>query len=506
MSEFNVEDILAEFRDAKRNLDSSSAPQKTTPKSMGATDILNSLEKKHMQVDSKPITEPMRKTAESDGKPLNQPLSKPVVKPVAEASSKPVVEPVKANASDVADIFDDYKPTEPLFSVEQLRKIEQQRKKGISASKTATGSKSLKISTKKQTLNEPLTRAILIKDSPSDNSSEKSEKIVLKSLSQFSSEGELKPVAKSEHKPVAKETPKLSPKAQGKPVVNRPATIFGDIDDAPKPKKEKAEININVSGSKSLKDKILQHRFLFEELVKRDFKKKYKRTALGMLWSVISPFLTFLIQLLVFGYLFRRGDHNYVIYLLTGNLMFHFFSDTTTTGMFSMYANAGVLSKINAPKSVFILSSNVAGVFNFLLTLLVYFGFMIFTGVSFGPHLILMIYPILCMILFNLGVTYILSALFVFFRDIQYLYSIATTLLMYLSAIFYYADSLPSNIQFVFSFNPVYRYIAYMRQLVIDATIPSLKSHIICLGFAVASLIIGYLFHKKTEKSFVYYY
>jgi ABC-2 type transport system permease protein len=77
---------------------------------------------------------------------------------------------------------------------------------------------------------------------------------------------------------------------------------------------------------------------------------------------------------------------------------------------------------------------------------------------------------------------------------------------MYLSAIFYYADSLPANIQFVFAFNPIYRYIAYMRQLVIDSIVPDLTSHLICLGFAVGALVIGYLFHKKTEKNFVYYY
>ncbi len=467
MSEFNVDDILAEFRDGKhtKKTSSDSTPaQNSTPKPVGATDVLKSLEKKSSEAVPKTVAE--------------------APKPVAEAPKK---ETVKASAD---DDYDEYKPTEPLFSLDQLRKIEAQRKESIRSSKVKGEDKPEKAEEKKVELHEPLSRSALKKDASSEKPAPKAES---------------KPVVKAEPKPEQKVATKSAVKPQPKPEIKKPATIFGDIEqEAKKPKKEKAQVNINPFTS--IRDKVSQHRFLFEELVKRDFKKKYKRTVLGMMWSVISPFLTFLIQLFIFGSLFRRGDSNFVIYLLTGSLMFHFFSDTTTTGMFSMYSNASVLSKINVPKSVFLLSSNVAGIFNFLLTLLVYFVFMIFTGVSFGPHLILMIYPIICMIIFNIGISYILSALFVFFRDIQYLYSIAVTLLMYMSAVFYYADSMPEKVQFVFAINPVYRYIAYMRQLVIDSTIPNLTSHIICLAFAIGALAIGYIFHKKTEKSFVYYY
>lgn len=457
MSEFNVDDILAEFRDGSRKkpapAESTSAPK--TAKSIGATDIIKSIDAPKKEV---PSATPVKETPTVPEKKI----------PAA---------PEKKTVTAPAEEYDDYKPTEPLFSIEQLRRIEAQRKEGFKAQSEAPAQKTPEVKAEKPApvVEKPAVR-------------------------------EAKP-APAVEKPAVRKTDS-APARKPEPVAKKkPATIFGDIEEAEKkPKKEKAVVKINSNPFTSFTDTIKQNRFLFEELVKRDFKKKYKRTILGMLWSVISPFLTFLVQLFIFGYLFRRGDSNYVIYLLTGNLMFHFFSDTTNTGMFSLYSNAAVLSKINVSKSIFLLSSNVAGVFNFLLTLLVYFLFMIFTGVNFGPHLILMIYPIVCMTIFNIGISYILSALFVFFRDIQYLYSIATTLLMYLSAIFYYADSLPANIQFVFAFNPIYRYIAYMRQLVIDSIVPDLTSHLICLGFAVGALVIGYLFHKKTEKNFVYYY
>ncbi len=471
MSEFNVDDILAEFRDGSRKkpAPAESTPAPRTAKSIGATDIIKSIDAPKKEA---PSTAPAKETPAVPEKKI----------PAA---------PEKKTISAPTEEYDEYKPTEPLFSIEQLRRIEAQRKEGFKTQSEAPSQKTPEVKTEKPA---PAVEKPAVKEvKPAPVAEKPAVKVA-------------KPTPVAEKPAVKKEAP--APVKKSAPAVKKkPATIFGDIDESEKkPKKEKAVVKINSNPFTSFTDTIKQNRFLFEELVKRDFKKKYKRTILGMLWSVISPFLTFLVQLFIFGYLFRRGDSNYVIYLLTGNLMFHFFSDTTNTGMFSLYSNAAVLSKINVSKSIFLLSSNVAGVFNFLLTLLVYFLFMIFTGVSFGPHLILMIYPIVCMTIFNIGISYILSALFVFFRDIQYLYSIATTLLMYLSAIFYYADSLPANIQFVFAFNPIYRYIAYMRQLVIDSIVPDLTSHLICLGFAAGALVIGYLFHKKTEKNFVYYY
>lgn len=270
--------------------------------------------------------------------------------------------------------------------------------------------------------------------------------------------------------------------------------------------KDKINVSINTSANMTAADKIRQYKFLFEELTKRDFKKKYKRTVLGVLWSVISPFFTFLVQYFVFGYIFRRQDALFVIYILTGTLMFNFFTNATTTGMFSMYSNGSILSKVKVPKTLFVLSSNSAATFNFFLTLIVYFVFMLFCHISFGIHLLLILFPIICLIIFNIGMSYILSALFVFFRDMQYLYQIFTMLLMYMSAIFYEVERFPENLMFIFNINPIYHYISYVRQLVINSAVPSIAEHLICLSFALGMLAIGYFVHRKTEQKFVYYY
>lgn len=327
-------------------------------------------------------------------------------------------------------------------------------------------------------------------------------KIAYKRLSDFEEEKTAQPKAK----PNKNTTKSSAAKADSKPDKITAHTGGNKKAKNNNRKKDKINVSINTSANMSFIDKIKQYRFLFEELTKRDFKKKYKRTLLGVLWSVISPFVTFLVQYFVFGYIFRRHDTQFVIYLLSGTLMYNFFTNATTAGMFSMYSNGGILSKVNVPKSLFVLSSNSAAIFNFLLTLVIYFVFMVFCHVSFGIHLLMMIFPILCLIIFNIGMSYILSSLFVFFRDMQYLYQIFTMLLMYMSAIFYEIDRFPENLRFVFDINPIYHFITYIRQLVIYAVVPDFTSHIICLAFAFGMLAIGYFVHKKTEQKYVYYY
>ena len=282
-------------------------------------------------------------------------------------------------------------------------------------------------------------------------------------------EGQRRPKEPAHQTQKTAESPKV--KKPDSDVHYKSLSEFED-DEKPKEKAEKVSVSINTSANMTFKQKVKQYRFLFEELTKRDFKKKYKRTLLGVLWSIISPFLTFLVQYFVFGYIFHRLDSGFVIYLLTGTLMFNFFTNATTNGMFSMYSNGAILSKVKVPKSLFVLSSNSAAIFNFLLTLIVYFAFMIFCKITFGLHLLLIIYPILCLIIFNIGMSYILSALFVFFRDMQYLYQIFTMLLMYMSAIFYEVKHFPEELRFIFNVNPVYHYISYMRQLVMQASVP----------------------------------
>ena len=249
----------------------------------------------------------------------------------------------------------------------------------------------------------------------------------------------------------------------------------------------------------------MRHQFLFEELVKRDFKKKYKRTVLGMAWSILSPLLTLLVMKLVFTQFFGRTMEHYTIYLFCGNLVFSYFNESTTQGMTSLMGNAAIFTKVNVPKYLFLFSKNVQTLINFGLTLIVFFVFCIFDGITFTWKFVLLLYPIGCQVFFNIGVGLILSALFVFFRDIQYLWSVFTQLLMYMSAIFYTIDSYSPVVQNVFLLNPVYLFIRYFRKIVIEATIPSVWFHFLMMADVLIVLGIGCWMYKKHNTKFLYY-
>lgn len=250
---------------------------------------------------------------------------------------------------------------------------------------------------------------------------------------------------------------------------------------------------------------LMNRRFLFEELVKRDFKKKYKRTVLGMAWSVLSPLLTLLVMRMVFYNFFGRTTEHYTIYLFCGNLIFSYFNESTSQGMSSLMGNASIFTKVNVPKYLFLFSKNVQTLINFGLTLCVFVVFCVLDHIVFTWKVILLIYPIICLVLFNVGVGLILSALFVFFRDIQYLWSVFTMLLMYMSAIFYTIDSYSETVQCLFLLNPVYLFIRYFRKIVIEATIPTLWFHLLMLTDVIIVCGIGCWMYKKYNHRFLYY-
>lgn len=252
-------------------------------------------------------------------------------------------------------------------------------------------------------------------------------------------------------------------------------------------------------------EKLKQNQFLFQELVKRDFTKKYKRTILGMAWSILSPLTNLLILWLVFNNIFGANLNHYVIYLFAGQLVFSYFSDSTSLGMGSLVGNAPIFTKVNVPKYLFLLSQSVSSLINFGLTMLIFFAFVAFDGILFTWKFLLLAYPIGCLIVFNLGIGLILSALFVFFRDMQYLWGIFTQLIMWMSAIFYSIDAYSQTVQYLFLLNPAYLYIRYFRKIVIDGVIPTVQFHLLCAAYALIALVIGIWMYKKNNHEFLYY-
>ena len=233
-----------------------------------------------------------------------------------------------------------------------------------------------------------------------------------------------------------------------------------------------------------IQDKVLRHKFLFEELVKRDFKTKYKRTFLGMGWSMLMPLLHLLVMKVVFGQFFGRNVEHYTTYVFAGNIIFAWFAEATRGGMTSLVQNAHIFSKVNVPKYLFLFAID---------------------HVHFTWKFLFLVYPIVTLLILVLGLGLILSALFVFFRDMDYLWSVFLQLLMYGSAIFYYTDDFSGKVKLVFACNPVYRHIDYFREIVINGVIPSAQTHLLLAAFAIVAFAVGALMYKHYNTKFLYY-
>lgn len=249
---------------------------------------------------------------------------------------------------------------------------------------------------------------------------------------------------------------------------------------------------------------IRKYRFVFTELVKRDFKKKYKRSFLGVLWSMLAPLFTLLVMNFVFSHFFGRTQEYYTIYLFSGWLIFQYYNEATNGAMSSLMANANIFSKVKVPKYLFLFSRVTSSSINFFLVLLVYFAFVIVYQLPITWKFIMLIFPIVCMFLLILGVGLILSALFVFFRDVQYLYGVFSTALMYFTPIFYTVDIMGDKAK-IFYLNPLYLYVTYFRDVVIGGIIPSLAFHVYTLLYSLIFFAIGCWMYKKYNYKFLYY-
>ena len=246
-------------------------------------------------------------------------------------------------------------------------------------------------------------------------------------------------------------------------------------------------------------------RHLLRLLVRRDFILRYRNSMLGILWSLLNPLLAMLILTAVFSYIFARHVPNFPVYLISGLLIFGFFSEATSQAMGSIVNSAGIIKKVYIPKYIFPLARIISSLVNLFFLFLVFLLIFAFTGAQFHWTLFLLPIPILYVFFFSLGIGLLLSSLSVFFRDLTYLYGVFTTLLMYLSAIFYPVDILPERVQSLLGLNPIYHFIDYFRCLALHGTVPDLWSNIVCLGFVMLALCSGlYVFMSQRDKFILY--
>ena len=248
-----------------------------------------------------------------------------------------------------------------------------------------------------------------------------------------------------------------------------------------------------------------KYRFLIKQLVARDFKTKYKRSALGMLWSFLNPLLTMMVQYFVFSTIFKAEIEHYPVYLLAGIVLFGFFSEVTGACIYVIVSNASLINKVYMPKYIYPVSKVLSSTVNLLISLLPLLLVAVVTKVEITKALLISPFILVCLMLFSLGIGFVLATGMVFFRDIQFIWSVISMVWMYSTPIFYPESILPEQFKVWLDINPLYIFIQFFRTLLIDGISPEPMMYVKCALFAVGSLLIGAFVFKKGQDKFVLY-
>ena len=250
---------------------------------------------------------------------------------------------------------------------------------------------------------------------------------------------------------------------------------------------------------------VQKYRFLIRQLVSRDFKTKYKRSALGMFWSFLNPLLTMFVQYFVFSTIFKSDIPNYPAYLLIGIVTFNFFTEASGMALSSIVGNAGLITKVYMPKYIYPLTRVMSSVVNLGISLIPLVLVSLVTGIQFKKSAILSLFFFCCVIIFSLGVGLLLSAAMVFFRDTQFLWGVLSMIWMYVTPIFYPESILPEDFRFILRINPMYHFLKNIRLCILDGISPEPSVYVQCTLMALGSLLIGALVFRKSQDRFVLY-
>jgi len=248
-----------------------------------------------------------------------------------------------------------------------------------------------------------------------------------------------------------------------------------------------------------------KYMFLIKQMISRDFKSKYKRSVLGVFWSFLNPLLMMIVQYFIFSTLFKSDIPNYHIYLLIGIVVFNFFSEACNMTLVSIIGNANLITKVYIPKFIYPVVRVFSSVINLSLALIPLFLVIIGTRIDFTKSFILIIFPLLCLIIFSLGIGMLLATMMVFFRDTQFLWGVISMIWMYATPIFYPASILPNNLLFILKINPIYHYIDFIRTCILQGVSPEPRAYLICFITSVISLLLGSIVFNKNEDKFIFY-
>lgn len=251
----------------------------------------------------------------------------------------------------------------------------------------------------------------------------------------------------------------------------------------------------------SLKELYTYREMLFN-LVKKDLRTRYKGSVLGFFWTFLNPLLQLIVYTFVFSVVMRAGIEKYYIYLFVALVPWIFFSTSLTSSSASIIANKDLIKKIYFPRIIIPMAVVNGAFMNMLFTMIVVFVALIFSGIGISWYIILL--PIIMVLeyLLVLGLAFVISALNVYFRDLEHILGILTMAWMYATPILYDIDMVPQNLQSLFELNPMTPIVLAFRDILYYKTMPDLSHMGLILIWSIGFIVLGYFIFNKLQKGF----
>lgn len=258
------------------------------------------------------------------------------------------------------------------------------------------------------------------------------------------------------------------------------------------------------------KTELDKNRFILKQLVTKDFKRKYRRSVLGIAWSVLNPLMMMVVMSVVFSFVFRADIENYPLYLILGNITFSFMSESTSQALMSFIDAAPLLKKVRVSRFVFPVQKVLFALVNFTFSLVAVALVMLWFRVVPTWHIIWLPVCLFLLVLFCSGIGLIVGSLAVFFRDVVHLWSVILTAWTYLTPIFWVPTQLAANgapawVMSIVELNPMYGFVTFMRDIFLWNQNPSMQTLGLCVIWSVIMLGIGILVFRKTQHKFILY-
>lgn len=248
--------------------------------------------------------------------------------------------------------------------------------------------------------------------------------------------------------------------------------------------------------------RIYNYRELLKTNVKKEIRGRYKNSILGILWSFLNPLLQLAVYSIIFGALLAGGDKTYHIYICVALIPWTYFTTAITQSAFTIIGNADIIKKVFFPREILPISVVTSGAVNFVIASIIILAFVIFSGVGLSWYILLYPFVLFVQYVLLLGISFIVSSITVYFRDLEHIIGIILLAAFYGTPIVYKLEQLPPNLQVIMKLNPMTHIINGYRDIFYYHRMPNMKWLCALLGISTLLTVIGYFIFKKLQKGF----